>query len=348
MNSLQVEPVYINTDLMAQPRQVFRIDNYGPGRYYYTLDEVGTPTFYVSVTTMIKQNLPAGEFLIKWIASKGWDKSRDYMKERAVYGTFTHIMFHYLLLNSFLDLDELDEHYDGYLNELPEEARRHYYSTVTQSRESILEEARKDLLSFSKFLVDHKVKPIAIEPVLTSSQGYAGALDLFCEMTVMVPGLDADNPYKTGPRKGMAREVKVPLTIKGIVDYKSGKKGFYDEHALQLELLRRLLQENLGEEFISYTPIHLFNFAPKAWITNIDYHLKDQTENPVLEKADPIIRLAEIAAKSLNSKKLHISGQIDLNAMYEGKQDPQDLCQMVDVYELIKTGKLIPEKGKNG
>ena len=64
----EIKAEFFNEDaLQEQPEPVYRLDSNGH-RYYYTFDENGEPTFFVSVTTLIKQTMPTSPQLVKWIA----------------------------------------------------------------------------------------------------------------------------------------------------------------------------------------------------------------------------------------------------------------------------------------
>ena len=75
---IQMEAEYVNpTYLKEQPQTVYRMDKAG-GRYYYTLSEEGDPTFFISVTTFIKQSMPTPQSLISWMAQMGEKEAKAY------------------------------------------------------------------------------------------------------------------------------------------------------------------------------------------------------------------------------------------------------------------------------
>ena len=216
MTTEEITALFFDSNaLVEQPERVYRLES-DLDRYYYTFDEKGEPTFYVSVTTMIKQTLRQSPHLIKWIASKGYEESKEIAQERADYGTFLHKEIAILLIERRLDLDAVELHLREYIeeNELPYGFKAHEH------------EIKRDLIAFAQFMKDYKIQPLAVEIVLTHSDGYAGTLDLPCKMTIQVDGFDYDNPYKSGPRKGDPREIKEDLEIVAIIDFKSGRKGF--------------------------------------------------------------------------------------------------------------------------
>ena len=59
-----------------------------------------------------------------------------------------------------------------------------------------------------------------------------------------------------------------------MIDYKSGRKGFYVSHEIQLKVYQELFES----VFPDYPIEKLYNFSPKDWISNPGYNLKDQTE----------------------------------------------------------------------
>src|SRR5690606_18783260 len=99
--------------------------------------------------------------------------------------------------------------------------------------------AKRDVLALAQFIREHNVRPLGVEVCLASDEmGVAGTIDLPCKMTVMQDG-DWGEVYKSGPRKGETKITKAPVEVTAIVDFKSGMKGFWESHEIQLHLYRR-------------------------------------------------------------------------------------------------------------
>lgn len=321
--------------LLKQPRTVYRIDNYASGRYYYTLNENGDPTFYISVTNMISSVLPTSPHLVKWIAKMGYEESIEYKEERADYGTFMHMQIATLLIKRKIDFDKMEKELAGYCKE---------QNLGEGKADEWLEEIQKDVLSFAQFMVDYKVKPIAIEMVLAHPDGYAGAIDLLCDMEVEVKGYYGEL-YKSGPRKGMPRETKKAIKCRGYVDFKSGRKGFYEAHEIQLEAYHEMGRHNFPHLYEKgQPPIKLFNWSPKEWRTAPSYNLKDQTYSVNKDKFNLLVSLAAIEMKKRQKRRLKIAGILDIDAVMSEKEALDKNYSYEEIENIIKSNKNEPSK----
>lgn len=316
LSAEEMNAIFFNEDaLLESPEKVYRLVG-SKDRYYYTFDEKGDPTFYTSVTTMIKFSMPTSPHLIKWIADMGHEEAKIYAEERADYGTFMHKEIAELLINKRYDTNQLKSKLKSYIDEekLPVKFINH---------ES---ELKKDLMSFAQFMIDHKVKPLAIEIVMTHPDGYAGAVDLVCLMTVEVDGFDKKNPYKSGPRAGQPREIKIEKEIIGMVDFKSGRKGFFEENEIQLEAYKTMWQRAYPKKKIQ----KIFNWAPKNWRgSKPTYTLKDQTEAKSRQKLKHLVNIAQIEGSRREVTVTVIDGVIDIEKGIEGNVTEMSLLEAV-------------------
>lgn len=293
MQSEIVETVY---SLLPRKQVVYRATHNG-NRIYYTVDPTGEPTLYLSLTTMIKATCPTSDHLIKWIAEMGYDAAKKYSAERADYGSLMHILFGKYIVDKFYDFDKTEE--------ICKSFPQYKY------KDEWLEELNKDVAGFMQFVVDRNVKPLAVELVLVSEDGYGTLCDLICEMDVEVDGLDHENPYKSGVRKGQPREVKQTQRITALINFKSGRKGFYETHEIQLEFERRLFEENFPEIKIG----GIFNLSPTDWRTTPSYKLKDQSDSLEKEKADAILAIAKIELMKKIPTYTSISGKVTFGGL---------------------------------
>lgn len=281
--------------------QVGRV-NYGSGRSYIRINQDGTLEqpfrLYTSLTTAISQCSSMDYGLLQWYCTHGMDGAAAKLKLSQHYGTLMHILAGEFLITMTFDFEALEDRVQTYLNE------SNFYDKECAEWAGRL---RYDIAAFIKFTEDQQVKPLGIEYVLLSERGYGTLIDLVCRMTVEVPGLDYDNPYKTGPRKGEPRECKVPKSIIALVNLKSGKHGFYRNNGLQVEAERQLWNENFPD-----LPIEAaFNWSPKEWDSTPGYNLKDWTGEIDPAEVDAVLKIADIryASKAINKRYVSIGGQ---------------------------------------
>jgi hypothetical protein len=295
----EMTAMFFNVDaLIEPPYKIWQLNSKGH-RYYYRYDENGNPDFFPSVTTILSQTLPKSPFLIKWIADKGIEESERYKGERAAYGTFMHAAFEELLINRAYDLDGLKSKLKEYIevNKLPDDFI--YYA----------DDLKKDVLAFAQFVLDYDVRPLAVEIALVHPYyKYAGMIDCPCTMLAKIGGTDR---------------------INAIVDFKSGRKGFYEEAEIQLHLYRDMWNVN----FEQFPITKVFNFSPKDWRKKPSYNLKDQTDSPNAKKIPALLDIAAIEDEKKDNIFTAVSGAIVLD-------DAPDLTQNVislTLAELVKT-----------
>jgi hypothetical protein len=248
---------------LTAPYRLYRLDG-GDNRFYYTIDpETGEPEFFTSWTSMISVNLPKNEYLIKWMIEMGEQAAKSYMMERASYGTFMHGQIEDFMMQKEYNFDLLyDRLLEWELSKSGHPNARNWYW-----------EMRKDMLSFVQFAHDVDLEPFAIEIALASKElGCAGSLDLVCKMNVEEKGFFGE-VYKSGENKGKPKESKRVNRVRAIVDFKSGKHGFYDGHIIQLHGYRHTWNENFPDLKID----RVFNWAPNDWRENPGYKLEEQT-----------------------------------------------------------------------
>lgn len=294
----EMTAMFFDGALIEPPYKVFQLNSKGH-RYYYKFDGAGNPDFYPSVTTILSQTLPKSDFLIKWIADKGVEEAERYKAERAAYGTFMHAQFEQLLINRKYNLDELKPKLKAYIdkNNLPDDFI--YYA----------DDLKKDVLAFAQFVIDYDVRPLAVEIALVHPEyHYAGMLDCPCKM-LEKPG--SEN------------------YINAIVDFKSGRKGFYEEMEIQLHLYKMMWNVNFPDIPID----RVFNFSPKDWRKKPTYNLKDQTESPNAKKIPYLLELAAIEDSKRDNTFTAVSGEIDLDSHVE----LEDNIISLSLSELVKS-----------
>lgn len=298
----EVSPHYISEHFKVPPIQVYRLDT-GRGRWYYTFHQ-GEPRFYQSVTSFIKNSLPMSEHLIKWRCDLGWDKSNAYMFERACYGTLMHTLIAKFVQNGSLHKDVISECVDLSLtsNRLDINFKREW-----------IEELFKDLLAFAQFVFDYEVEFLGLEITLVSEKyGIAGTLDAPCILN--------DKLYTDKTAKEKRKRVTANI------DFKSGRKNFYESHEIQLEACRMLWDENFPDTRLD----KIFNWAPKEWKKEPGYSLKDQTEALSIEKLKHFIAIAEIEGRHRLPNVFTPNDEITLG------QSPENCFKSIHISEIVK------------
>ena len=268
--------------IRVAPETLYRADT-GSDRFYYTVDEKGEPFFYPSVTTMVGAYLPTSPHLMKWMREKGAE-AEVIKHERAAYGTLMHIM-----IKDFLLFDEInmDANIADLYADFFEDGK--YIKYRTQCRDEWNHQLKKDLLSFATFAKEYHVKPLAIEiPLSNKSVCAAGTLDLPCIMKVPVSGAYGAK-LKSGPNKGKRKVIKTKRSMRCLVDFKSGRSGFYESHEVQLLLYRELWNKQFPDLKIK----RIFNWSPAEWRTTPKYKLKDQTDSVYSAEISQMIKICK-------------------------------------------------------
>lgn len=318
----QMQALFFDSKALREPGYKLHQLNVRGKRYYYLLNEDGTPSFFPSVTTMIRNVMPENKHLTEWKLSLGKEAADAYTNERASYGTFIHGQLAELMINRRYDLDSLREKMSKYV-----EREKLPFGFV----EAHEDEAKADIKAFAKWMKDYDVRPIAVEVALYSDKmGIAGMLDCVANLR----RYSREDEFKAidkaaGDEKKLAKiKEKFSERVNAVIDFKSGKKGFYDEYAIQLELYRRMWNEWFPE-----LPIDLiFNIAPKDWTKTVNkkvsYTFEEQTVNPILRKVDALLALFHLDDEDTR-KIVTISGVIDLDS------DIDDNVQIFTLDELV-------------
>lgn len=299
----EMKAMFFDKNALIEPQYpVYQLNTKGY-RYYYKYDEQGEPQFYPSVTTILSQTMPESPFLKQWRDKLGPEQADRYRDERAAYGTFMHGLFGELLINRTIDLDDIQEKLKMYIEQKQLPVDFIFYA----------DDLKKDVLAFAQWVIDYDVRPLAIEIALVSElKHYAGMIDLVCTLQT-----------KEGRKTA-------------IVDFKSGRNGFSEEHELQLHLYRDMWHENFPEHQID----KVFNFSPKDWRKEKPtYNFKDQTKSEMAAVRDDILAIAAVKDSQRENRFTATYGQINL--------DDLDLTKNITsltLAEIIKTKKNGKEK----
>lgn len=314
----EIRAVYFNADALKEPPyRVFQLNSDGY-RYYYRFNADGTPEFYPSVTTLLKQVMPTPPALLNWMIANGKEGSTEKRDIAAAYGTFMHGQFETLIINRRYDFDNVPAVLLAYME------REHVPESLFSQW---LVKVRKDVLAFAQFVKDYNVKPLAVEIGLVHPKfHYAGCLDLPCVMT----------------------DPKTAKTFTAIVDFKSGRKGFFEEQELQLHLYKPLWNVNFPN-----CPIErVFNFSPKDWRgSKPTYNLKDQTDSVNAKKLPYLLALAAIEDEKRDNTLTIVRGVLDLdNGKIADNLLTLSLAELIrtkaDAKEAPKQAAAAPEQGQ--
>lgn len=265
---------------LPRPQGGFRRFQKGKERFYYTVDKAtGKVELFSSATTLIKDGYAEDKIALEeWrnkLRAEGKDPSVQlhYMADR---GSIMHALIGKYTTGQEIDLTDLDLFIR---DNMPDLLDLPYYEEVM---EKDIEWLQKALLAFGQFVKEYGVKPLALELIMKSDKyKVASPIDLIATMEIEVDGLSDTEVYKSGPRKGQPKEIKVKKEILAIVDLKSSQSGFYDSHYLQLQLYKRIFEENYPNLKVDA----LFNWSPKDWRKGgtPSYNLKRQQDNSLLD-----------------------------------------------------------------
>lgn len=228
------------------PYRLYRYDR-GDDRFYYRV--VGSAVKpYLSVTSFVSKSLPTSPFLVRWIGDLGNDLSNHKAYVAALYGTILHVEIAKAIKNMSYDFRTIRK-------VISDTIPAHLYHMIGQWEW----ELKKDMMSFIQFMKEKIVRVIACEiGVYSDEYGLGGTIDLVCEL-----------------RFGKG-------TVIAQVDFKSGRKGFWDSHELQLHCYKEIWNERFGS-LVEVT--HVFNWSPTNWKKEPTYKLKNQTESIFSESA---------------------------------------------------------------
>lgn len=285
----EMKALYFDHHALHEPRYRLWQFNSAGRRYYYTFGKGGEAIFFPSVTTILRNVMPENRFLTEWKVSLGKEAAEAYTQERADYGSFIHGQLATLAALRSYNLDGVRDALVDYTQ------RNKIAAGFVDAHE---EEAKADIIAFARWMWEYDVQPYAIEVSLFSSVGYAGMIDLVANQRTVSRSEEA---MAVSVAKAAADDAKVAKIrakaaerIDAIDDFKTGKKGFYDEHAVQLEMYRRMWNENFPDKPID----RIFNVAPKDWRKTarkaVSFSFEEQTNNPVLRRVDLFIELFKL------------------------------------------------------
>lgn len=301
----------------------------GTGRFYIKLDQDGNPYSpvrpYTSLTTAIDQCQPMAPQLLKWYCDLGYDEAQRVSKMKAHYGSLMHEEIGRYLTSEIYDFDTTKESVATYLG------KHNYYQPEC---DNWWDDLKYDMAAFIAFAQEYDIKPLGIEYVLLSERGFGTMIDLVCELKWPVKGFHGE-VYKSGDWKGEPKETIERLPRRAIINFKSGRHGFYDSHGLQLTCEKMIWEENFPD-----LPVDLaLNWSPKEWTISPSWNLKDWTGEFTDSEISAVLSLAEIryADKAAKKKFIDISGTAISTRPISGCISQQDL----EEYAFSRYGSLM-------
>ena len=294
MSVEEIKALFFDRSALREPAyKVFQLNSEGY-RYYYRFNN-GEPEFYPSVTTLLGKVMPTSPFLIKWMVENGAEGAAEKRDLAAAYGTFMHIQFEQLIINRKYDFDAVPNIVQEFIQRenLPDKVFNEWAIKI-----------RKDVLAFAQFVRDWNVRPLAIEIGLVHPDyHYAGCIDLPCVLTDTKTGED----------------------FAAIVDFKSGRKGFWEELEIQLHLYKMMWNVNFPD-----LPVErVFNFSPKDWRTKPTYNFKEQTDSPNAAKIPHLLALATIEDEKRDNTVTVVCGQLDLDGDFSNNVLELSLAELI-------------------
>lgn len=296
--------------------------NFGKGRSYIKIEEDGQLAqpfrLYTSLTTSIAQSMPTPIQLEDWKFSLGKKEADRQMKVRAHFGTMMHMEIGRFIKEGVYDLDTCEEVVQNYTSDNDFwDADCNFWA----------DELKEDMLSFVQFYNDYEVIPLGLEYVLLSDErGFGTPIDLVCLLTVDEKG-EWGEVYKSGERKGEPKITNKRVQKRAIINFKSGRKGFYETHGIQMECERLLWDENFPE-----SPIDIaMNWSPAEWRNVPTYKTKEWQGTTSLEEITAILELAQIryASKAEKRTYMNMGGIISTSESIVGAiqfEDVEDFC----------------------
>jgi hypothetical protein len=330
IQSEKVDPMFWDDKRIILNYELMRL-NSPAGRIYFrfSLPDEKAPVFYGGATSVSKE-MPQEDNLIEWIANKGYSQAKRYYFMRSLFGSFEHSRIAELAIMGKISLDEIPEGVNSYFHQ------NNFYITEKERRDMALE-CQKDLIGVQMWINDFKVKFLAIElPVFSDEDGIATQIDIIGECTDDKTG----NPFIA------------------LINYKSGKSGFREEHRFQLLTEKSLFIERFPD--FSGSDIRSYNLAAKNWrSTNWvkqegqrgrvgkPYSFSEQSPSISIDRYNAYMELARISReKKINRPFSTITGE-----MYLG-DNPMQFIRKMNIRELVesgawksftKSGKIVPE-----
>ncbi len=301
----KIKADFINDDYIVEPTcNISRVDVHG--HRHYIKEEDGVLLQAPAYTTIYQAVAKQSYFLIQWQIAKGKEKAAWLLENSANYGTFFHTLCGMYLMKQSISLNK------GLLmlqmQQFFENKNLNFGECVKWMQEEN-RDLRKDIYGFATFCKDYKIVPIAIEyPMMNEECLYACTADIVCKME-----------YEKE-------------TITALIDIKSGQKGFYESHEIQLEAQRQCWDTEHPEFTIDRMfnlGCHDFRIPLSARVT--PYKLKDQTDSTNLYKWDLYLQLWH---GDVNKEQIEPVTDFDFDLMLHVDKPMEDIFITTDYMKI--------------
>ena len=261
----EIKADFIDKDYIVEPTyKMSRVDVHG--HRHYIKEEDGVLTQAPAYSTIYQATAKTSYYIIQWMLKHGKEKAAWLVDNAANYGTFFHVLCGMYLMKQAIPLSK------GLLmfqmQQFFEDENLNFGECAKWMQEE-KRDLRKDIFGFATFCKDYIVNPIAIEyPMMDEEGQYACTADIICKME-----------YK--------KEI-----VTALIDIKSGRKGFYESHEIQLEAQRRVWDYEHPELTIDKMfnlGCHDFRIPLSPKVT--PYKLENQTNSTNLYKWDLYLQL---------------------------------------------------------
>jgi len=249
-----IRPIFVGNGIEQQAPQmatmrVFRVEIGGLRHYRSETGET-----FKSLTTFLSAVKAEEKRLKTWRDSMADElgstkKVDEYVEATADYGTALHIAIAEFARHGVINWDEFKDW-----------AFAHLHSTGLQGNTLIMaiDSLICDTAAMAQFFHDYKVKVLAVEVPVFHREGYATLVDLVVQMDTNTRDIEMS--------AGLGRKT-------AIINLKSGRKGFFESHGLQLIGELRAFSQ-------TYPGIHvtdILNLAPENWELKPAYKIKSWT-----------------------------------------------------------------------
>ncbi|QLH52781.1 MAG: hypothetical protein CH6_0099 [Candidatus Kapaibacterium sp.] len=278
-------------------------------RFYFAMYN-GSLLKLPSVTTILANTLPMEEWLVRWIAHWGYEQAIERRNQAAHYGILFSMIVADFIRSKQIDLSTIEARVATY----------RYANNINFPTDFWVQRLKEDLFSLACFIHDYSFEPIAVElPLVSTKYKFAGTIDAIGWMSI---GSGVNG-------KKLKRDSQTQRVL-AIIDWKTGRHGFYRSHEAQLHFYRLLVEENFPE--LTQTPIKLFNWAPKEWTSESDskYSLKDQTQSKEAFRILNYLAIYQVDDSIKNHTFKVFDGVLKLNS------DNSDRVKFVDYADLIR------------
>jgi hypothetical protein len=332
----EVNAMYYDAGLI-EPMYKLRRLNTIRGRIYFRFqDEVNLlePIFYGGTTNMTSE-IPKSEQLIDWYASKGAEWAKRNYYQRMLFGSLEHSMLADYAIFKKLNLDEIPDRVRNYF------FTQNFYCTEKELSDMAIE-AQMDFIGLSRWMIDYKVQLIAVEiPVFSDVDYMATQIDLVCL-------IEEDETFE---REGYKTPGKRKIPVLALINYKSGKSGFFDTHRFQLESEKNMFLECFPD-FAKYK-IRTYNLAGKKFRSlkwdgrSRPYAFSDQTDKINVDRYNAYLSLAKITRDERLGKPIRIiKGELSFGGDPLQCVEEKTLKQIVEQnmwQQYVKTSASIPQ-----